>query len=494
MTAYSERQAAQPTGAGREVDLLHRGLGVGSIVFMVVAAVAPLGAACAVLPLVFALSGNPVAPLYFLGAAAVLCIFAVGFTLMSRRVHNAGAFYAYVQAGLGKVPGAGTASLALASYYVLLIGLYALLGVSAAAVVDEYFGAELDWWVLTLAFVVVVALLGYRDIEVSAKVLGVALVLEALVVLVVDVAILAQGGADGFSAQPLDPGRALDGAPGLGLMFAFFAFVGFEATAVFRSEAAEPSRTIPRATYIAVALIGTMYAFTSYSIAIGIGAGDAAAVTGADPSNVVQGLAQQYVGTAMEDVVRILLVTSVFACVLSFHNVVGRYQFNLAGGKLLPGVLGRVHPRHLAPSRSSVVVTAVSVGALVLTLVLDLDPITEVYTWFSGAATLGIILLMALTSVSVVAFHRRHHPETPLWGSVIAPLLSLVGLGYVLYMIVSNFDLLVGGRTAATAILVALAATFATGVAVTAGMRAVRPDRYAELLEDGRQGRGPRAH
>jgi amino acid transporter len=483
MTAYSTSQAAGPAGSGEKAALLHRALGVRSIVFMVVAAVAPLGAACAVLPLVFALGGNAAAPLYFLAAAVVLCIFAVGFTLMSRRVQNAGAFYSYVQAGLGKIPGAGTASLALASYYVLLIGLYALLGVSAAAVIDQYLGIDVAWWVVTLAFVVVVALLGYRDIEVSAKVLGVALVLEALVVLVIDVAILAQGGASGITAQPLDPGRALDGTPALGLMFAFFAFIGFEATAVFRSEAADPARTIPRATYIAVALIGTMYALTSYSIAVGIGADDAAGVAGADPANVVQNLAHDYVGTAMEDVVRVLLVTSVFACVLSFHNVVARYQFNLANGKLLPGVLGEVHAKHLAPSRSSAVVTALTVAVLLATLALGLDPITEVYTWFSGAATLGVVALMALTSVSVVAFHRRFHADTPLWGSVVAPLLSLVGLGFVLYEIVDNFDLLVGTRAAAVAILLALGASFVLGVVVTAVTRARRPERYAELLE-----------
>src|SRR5437879_228677 len=87
--------------------LLHRGLGVPQIVFMVVAAVAPLGATCAVIPLIFALSGNSAAPLYFVAASILLGLFAVGFTLMSRYVQHAGAFYSYVQAGLGKVAGAG---------------------------------------------------------------------------------------------------------------------------------------------------------------------------------------------------------------------------------------------------------------------------------------------------------------------------------------------------------------------------------------------------
>ena len=41
----------------------------------------------------------------------------------------------------------------------------------------DFLGFTIDWWLVTLAFAAIVGLLGYRDIEVSAKVLGVALVL-----------------------------------------------------------------------------------------------------------------------------------------------------------------------------------------------------------------------------------------------------------------------------------------------------------------------------
>lgn len=468
---------------GNNAALLHRGLGVGSIVFMVVAAVAPLGAACAVIPLVFALGGNASAPLYFLGAAVVLYVFAVGFTLMSRHVRNAGAFYSYVTAGLGKVPGAGTASLALVSYAILLVALYALLGVSASAALDAYFGLDVTWWISAFAFLALISALGYRDIELSARVLGVALVLEALVVLVVDFAILFQGGDSGLSAKPLDPSRVFDGAPGLGLMFAFFAFVGFEATAVFRSEAKDPERTIPRATYIAVGIIGGLYALTSFAVANGLGAGDAAAVAGADPTNVMQGLANRYAGSFVEDAVIILLVTSLFACCLSFHNVVARYQFNLANGRVLPAYIAAVHPRHRAPSRSSVVTTVTSVVILGALTAAGLDPILEIYTWLSGAATLGILLLMLLTSVAVVAFHQRGDGGEPLWNSVVAPILSFAGLAFVVYMVLDNLDLLVGGRAAANWVCVGLVASFLVGAVVASVARANDPDTYAEILE-----------
>ncbi|KRB78474.1 hypothetical protein ASE01_04215 [Nocardioides sp. Root190] len=483
MSATRGHQAPVDPSIGK-AELLHRGLGVGSVVFMVVAAVAPLGAACAVIPLVFALSGNTAAPLYFVGAAVVLSVFAVGFTLMSRHVRNAGAFYSYVQAGLGKVPGAGTASLALASYVVLLIALYALLGVSTSAAVEQYLGMEVSWWLCAFAFLAVISLLGYRDIEVSAKVLGVALVLEGLVVIVVDLAILFQGGDDGLSAEPLNPGNLFDGAPGLGLMFAFFAFVGFEATAVFRSEAKDPERTIPRATYIAIAIIGTLYAFTSFAMANGLGAGKAAAAAGADPSNVMQGLANRYAGTVVEDAVIILLVTSVFACCLSFHNVVARYQFNLANGRVLPAALGEVHPAHRAPSRSSVVVSAMTAGILGALAAAGLDPILEIYTWLSGAATLGILMLMLLTSVAVVAFHQRGDGTDPIWNSVIAPILSFTALAFVVYMVLDNLDLLVGGQTAANWVCIGLAIAFAVGAGTAALARGTSPQRYAEILED----------
>ena len=43
-------------------------------------------------------------------------------------------------------------------------------------------------------------------------------------------------------------------------MFGISGFLGFEATAIFRSEAKDPDRTIGRATYGALAIVGIFYA------------------------------------------------------------------------------------------------------------------------------------------------------------------------------------------------------------------------------------------
>ena len=57
------------------------------------------------------------------------------------------------------------------------------------------------------------------------------------------------------------------------------------------------------------------------------------------------GTRRRYAGSFVEDAVIVLLVTSLFACCLSFHNVVARYQFNLANGRVLPAYIAEVHPR-----------------------------------------------------------------------------------------------------------------------------------------------------
>jgi amino acid transporter len=218
--------SAPTAGCTGAEDQLNRGLGVGSIVFMVVAAAAPLSVVTANLPIVISASGNVAAPAYFVIAAIILALFSVGFTLMSGYVRNAGAFYSYVQAGLGRIPGVGAATLPLGSYLVLLIAVNAYAGVFVAKALEHYTGAATPSWAWSLATFALAGLLGYRNIELSSKVLGVLLVAETLIVTVLDFGIIAHGGQDGLSLAPFAPAAAVTGAPGLGIMFALFGFIG----------------------------------------------------------------------------------------------------------------------------------------------------------------------------------------------------------------------------------------------------------------------------
>ena len=46
---------------------------------------------------------------------------------------------------------------------------------------------------------------------------------------------------------------------------------------------------------------------------------------------------------------RVLIVTSLFAALLAFHNAITRYTYALASEGALPRRLGRIHPVHKSP-------------------------------------------------------------------------------------------------------------------------------------------------
>jgi amino acid transporter len=97
-------------------------------------------------------------------AALVLLLFAVGFTRMSLRIRNPGAFYSYIGRSLGRPMGGGAAVLALAAYSVIAIGQLGAVGAFAAGTVSRLTGADVPWPVFSLGAILLVAVLGHRRI------------------------------------------------------------------------------------------------------------------------------------------------------------------------------------------------------------------------------------------------------------------------------------------------------------------------------------------
>ena len=288
--------------------------------------------------------------------------------------------------------------------------------------------------------------------------LGVALVFEISIVLVLDAVVLARGGQSGLNLDSFTPHVVTSGSVGIPVLFALTGFIGFEATAVFRDEARDPERTIPRATYLAVLIIGGFYALTCWAFVIANGSHQVKAIaqqTLAGKGNILLDTTATYLGAAGRDIVNVLLLTSLFACVLSFHNVIARYQYELARKRLLPQRLGHVHPVHQAPSRSSVVQTATATTLLALLALAGVDPLVGVFGSMAGVATVGMVILMLTTSVAVGAFFIRR-PELirgRSWQTRVAPALASIGLLASGWLVLTNLTLVTGGSAAVSTAL-----------------------------------------
>jgi hypothetical protein len=67
-----------------------------------------------------------------------------------------------------------------------------------------------------------------------------------------------------------------------------------------------------------------------------------------------------------------------------------------------PAVLSRPHARYGSPHRASLWISAVVALAVLSAVVFGLDPAAQFYTWFAGATTVGVVVLMIVTSVAVL--------------------------------------------------------------------------------------------
>ncbi|KMS76573.1 amino acid permease [Streptomyces viridochromogenes] len=448
-TAVDSQTAAGASTAGK---LKPNSLGVLGILFFVLSAQAPLTGIAGSVPISVAIGNGPGTPAAYTAAGVITLLFSVGFVAMGRHVVNAGAFYTYIGKGLGRPLGTGSAGIALFAYCAIQAAMYGLYGATVSGLLADYTGANVPWWVCAVVTMAVVQILGASGIEMGARLLAVLVLAEfSILALFALVTFFKGGGSEGLGfTQSFSPGAALDGAPGVALMFAVASMVGFEATAIYGEEAREPRRTVPRATYLAVALVTGFFAFTSWMLISAHGASKATAAAGQalgsgdSTAFVFAPIADQF-GGWVYDVLPFLLATSLFAGILAFHNSANRYLFSLSRDGLLPRRLTSIN-RHHSPGVAGWVQTAIALLLVVPFALAGKDPVLTLFSWGSGVAVLGIMLLYFLTSVSVLAFFRRERLDTRPWNTLIAPALGALGIVGAIWLVVENFTTLIGGE------------------------------------------------
>ncbi|WP_323154941.1 APC family permease [Pseudomonas alvandae] len=466
-------------------ELKRGALGVGFIIFFVISAASPLSVIAGGFPIGIMLGNGAGTPALLLLALLVLLAFSAGYTAMSRHMTNAGGFYAFTSRGLGGLAGGAAGVLAMFAYNILQVGLYGMFGGVVSGTMASVFGLELPWWTYSLLAMASVAILGYRKIDLSARVLSVVVIAEYLAILTLDFAILKTGGDSGINLDSFDRSHVFSGTPSIGLLFCFAAFIGFEATTIYGEEARNPHRTIPIATYSSVLLIGGFYALSVWSMIVGVGADKIVPTLQAlqDPTTFIYGLSDHFVGPHLTQIIRLLFMVSIYAGLLAFHNAAARYFYAIGRDGLLHSRLGTTHRVHRSPHMGSVLQSLIAAVVVLIFAALDADPILQLFAWFSNLATLCVILLMALTSAAVFVYFRRH-PELKLglWRGRILPGSACLALLAVLALAVIHFDVLTGAsQRLSYGLCAVIPVALVVGVFLAVRLRKVSPERFAAL-------------
>lgn len=458
-------------------------LGVAAVSFMVISAAAPLTGAAGGIPLSMLLGNGVGIPGTFLIVTAILLIFAAGYVAMARHVKNAGAFYAFAAQGLGGHIGGAAAIIAMLSYNAMQIGLMGLFGAAASGTFAA-FGLDFPWYYWSYAAIAITAVLGYRQVDLSAKVLMVLVFLEFAIVLLLDAVILAKGGAAGLNLAPFAPANIFSGTWSIGVLYCFAGFIGFEATTIYSEEARDPHVTVPKATFLSVLAIGIFYSVTSWLMVMGIGVDQLMPTLGGgmDPTTFLFMLGGTYLGDTLTNVMGILFVTSVFASLLAFHNAIARYIFVTGREGILPASVGVTHGTHLSPHVGSVIQTILALLVVTLFVVKEMDPVLQLFSWLSQLGTLGVLGLMSLTSFAVIAFFGRNALGEGALSTKVLPLIGGVIMAILFVKIFMDFGALTGAEGNLSWILPSLVIVAAVvGIGLAAMLKGRDPKRFADL-------------
>jgi amino acid transporter len=476
LTRDAELPAA---GAG---DRLGRGvLNTSELVFMVMAAAAPMAVVVALMPMAFAFGNGEGVPGTYVGAMIAMLLFAVGYVQIIPHVRNAGAFYAYISASFGRTCGLAAAYVAAISYFALCCSTLGALAFFSAELCKRISGINIRWEFWAALSIAAVSYLAYRRITLAAKVLSIALGAEILLLGILDVAIAHYRGLGEFTAQPFRPSVVF--APGFGIaaIYAFNGLIGVEGTAIYQEEARDRTRTVPRATYLSVIGIGCFYVLTSWCLVVGVGPG--AAIAGAarsDPGHFVVGQITDYLGNWGGDLLSWLVVTSSFAAVLALFNNGARYVYALSRDGVLPRALARTHARYQSPYVASGVLTLLLAVVIAFSSIAGLDPLLNISTALAGMGSVGLMALLATTALGIPVFFAKRG----VWSirCTVAPAISGCAISIATVLAVRNYSALTGVDSAVINNL-----PFALlGIAVVGGIQArwllkQRPGTYQRI-------------
>jgi amino acid transporter len=401
---------------------------VGGVVlwFVAVSASAPMTVVAGSVVATFGGSGVVGVPVSFVVLTVVLWLLSQGYVAMARYVPHAASLYAVLTHGLGRPVGVAGGAVAVLGYNAIQISLYGLLGARLAAVFDG------PWWAWALAVWVLVGLLGVLRVGIGTRVVTALLIAEIAVIVVFDLVALRHPADGVLSTTAWAPTRIPLSALGGVLALGIAAFVGYECAPAYGEEA-RGERVAGWASLAALVFLGPLYALSSWAYTVVRGA-DHVVADAQQHQDLLFVVLREHLGafgTLLAGTGEVLLVTSIFAAMLSFHTTVARYLFALGREHILPAGFARtgrgVGPRRDAPVTASVWQSATALGVVLAFAVLGADPVTRMFTWLAAIGAVAVLVLLVVAAAAAVRwFHRGGGRNEGRWTRLLAPVLGVV--------------------------------------------------------------------
>ncbi len=430
-----------------------------------IASIAPSATPALVIPLVFFFAGNGTWLSYSFATIAILLVGA-NLNQYTKRSASPGSLYSFVVKGLGS--GAGViVGWALVLAYLLTAS--AVLGgfINYANVVLSFAGISINPLIIGLVGAVVAWYIAIKDIQLSAKIMLAFEVISLVMILILALVVLVKSGFRLDINQITLKGVTPNGI-GLGLVLAFFSFVGFESATSLGDEAKQPLKTIPRAVSISAIFVGLFFIILSHSEILGFEGRNVTLNSSAAP---LADLSNFYGIRFFGPLISIGALISFWSCFLACTNAGARILFSMGQHGLFPSTVGNAHEKNKTP-HIALSISALLAAVVTFLLIINRGGLTNaaefyknneliitIYSWTGTIATYGFIFVYALIAISTpiyLAKEKELKPKhiilsvitvivllVPIIGSVYSNSISATPLPYFIFIFLGW--LVVGG-------------------------------------------------
>src|SRR5579864_285142 len=169
--------------------LRRQAIGLGGVLFISFAAMSPLTGQLGNVPLAIGLGNGIGAPAGFWIGIVMLALFSAGYVKMMRSVPSSGGFYSFISHGLGRPTGMAAGWLPVFAYAFVEGSLYGAFGYFGNITIAQFFHVGIPWPVLGFGALALNLVLAHFDVRLSTRILGLALILEILVLSIMDIAV-----------------------------------------------------------------------------------------------------------------------------------------------------------------------------------------------------------------------------------------------------------------------------------------------------------------
>lgn len=405
---------ATPARTGNPDALLSRELGTRQLAATIFNYT--VGSGIFVLPAFAVLQLGSAAPLAYLACAVIIGLVVMCFAEAGSRVSATGGPYAYVETALGPMAGFVAGCLVV------------MTGGSAAAAVSSVLARSIltlvpdaSIWMNRVLIVLLVSglvAINYRGVKTGARVIEavtVAKLLPLLAFIFIGVFFIEPSNLVWTSAPDAS---AVLGTAGI----VMFAFSGIEGSLIPSGEVKNPSKTVPRAAFLALGAATLLYLAIQF-VALGI-LGTALAD---DRTTPLASAAGSIVGPTGRTILVVGAVISMFGYLSANVLSEPRGLFAMSRDHFLPRVLASVHPTFHTPHKA-IVIYGVIIAAIAL------SGTYETLTIFANLSALMLYFLCAIAAYFLRKQDVRTDGEPFLMpGGPLVPIATCLSLAWLFY-------------------------------------------------------------